>query len=106
MEGRKIMNNNRKCYKCGNIKPLTPEFFARAGKRGFDQMCKICKKQYNEQHYATHPKPKIIQYTVGKFCVRYAAKRDVWTVAIKDPWKKIDTFKTLEKAKEWIKNLN
>lgn len=96
--------NERKCFKCQMIKPLTKEFFAAAGTGKFDRMCKVCKEQWNKEYYETHPKPVVTQHYIGKFLVRYSVREDNWTVFIKEPWSRLESFKTLDEAKVWIES--
>ena len=56
-----IVPPGKLCRKCGQIKPLTAEFFARnrANKSGFDYRCKACRKAYqvaNLPDYAARQK--------------------------------------------------
>jgi len=97
----KNKKTERKCYGCGFVKPLTKEFFAKAGK-SYDRLCKICKADWNDKYYKNHPKPVILQKTIGKYLVRNAKKTGLWTVYIKEPWVKLRSFECLEDAEAWI----
>lgn len=94
----------RKCYKCGNTKPLTKEFFAKAGKNGFDKMCKVCKEKWNREYYKTHPAPIVLRKVIGKFMIRNSVRTGLWTVFLKDPWTRFESFESLEDAEEWTKD--
>lgn len=96
------MKQSRNCNICKRILPLTDEFFARSGMLGYDRKCKDCKKKWNDEYYATHPRPQALQHHIGKFLVRYSKRLDHWKVYIKSPWTYCETFKTEEEAYEWI----
>ena len=44
--------DTKKCSKCGEEKPVTPEYFNRATriKSGLISQCKSCKKKYREEN--------------------------------------------------------
>jgi len=50
----------RRCYKCKSIFPLTSEYFHRnkSNNRGFQYLCKNCKKEYNKNIKVKH-QPKM-----------------------------------------------
>tara|TARA_R110001592_G_C12810077_1_gene717904 strand:- start:318 stop:581 length:264 start_codon:yes stop_codon:yes gene_type:complete len=47
------MKDYKKCTKCGEEKPATPEHFVKRtkSKDGFHSYCKICQAEYKKAHY-------------------------------------------------------
>lgn len=52
------MIESRKCTKCGNIYPLTKEFWHKSsrGKLGFKSQCKECRNSYNREYIKEYHK--------------------------------------------------
>lgn len=98
------MEKLKKCFRCGNSFPRTPEFFYSAGRGKLDKVCKECKKEWNKEYYKDHERPVTKEKYVRNFVIRYAKKWRVWTVYYKDPWQRLEEFITLEEALKWVED--
>lgn len=96
------MKIEKKCYKCQNTYPYTPEFYARSGQGQLDRICKTCKAKWNKEYYATHPRPVISQKYIGCCLIRYSKRKDIWTVFKVQPWTRLGEFETEAEAEEWV----
>jgi hypothetical protein len=67
------VNNIRTCVKCGNLYPLTDQYFNKSknSKAGFDRRCKKCKSKYGYQ------RAKLKRKTNLNFCIAQRCRESI-----------------------------
>ena len=88
------MDKEKPCSKCGEIYPLTSEYFPirKIAKDGFDSWCKECKRSYYKEHYTKNKE------SISECHKSYYQKN-------KDRLRKrVSDYQKTEKGKEYRKN--